>query len=585
MFRTDDTSYKLVEMILSLRELDVNAQDDDGCTVLHYAAATGHSTVVALLLLYGASPNVKDGKSRAEQERMPSLLLAKKTRWNSQHFAHRRAPLCTRWIYRDQLLPAGRLPMRSSLRARSWDFSCDKGRELTALDYAIKMEHPQCAELLHCDAFWVETVDRASNGGSGTAIYRNLLTEEKTTTKPSSGNIKAVETVGSVVSDILQKDRMKELQDDIDRAEKRKDAAVRRRDSIKKAIEKDKTSKRGGDTGEVSDVDSEEFFDISAIETDSLAESKVHLLIAKWRQLAWREGYRKVAERRRRGAVKAALEKLKAQQFLLQQGKEERDSVASKLKLSQEEVTSLQKEMSSMQLQLDQSMTMDDFKEKHQSLMQEFKARERELLEKYSEAEQRAATMEERLKETLAENQRLRKEYSDERQLRRKYHNQIEEMKGKIRVLCRVRPLLRFEEERGCISAVSVISDTTVEVETQKGTTKTYVYDHCFPPGSSQEEVFQDTQRLVQSALDGFNVCIFAYGQTGSGKTFTMNGQRATIDGRSMIGIIPRVVREIFTLGENQAGGGFNRCLMQKQKKDRVPFSRFQKCTNQNPTL
>lgn len=35
-------------------------------------------------------------------------------------------------------------------------------------------------------------------------------------------------------------------------------------------------------------------------------------------------------------------------------------------------------------------------------------------------------------------------------------------------------------------------------------------------------EVFADTQPLIRSVLDGFNVCIFAYGQTGSGKTYTM---------------------------------------------------------------
>lgn len=36
------------------------------------------------------------------------------------------------------------------------------------------------------------------------------------------------------------------------------------------------------------------------------------------------------------------------------------------------------------------------------------------------------------------------------------------------------------------------------------------------------DEVFKDTQPLIRSVMDGYNVCIFAYGQTGSGKTHTM---------------------------------------------------------------
>ena len=45
---------------------------------------------------------------------------------------------------------------------------------------------------------------------------------------------------------------------------------------------------------------------------------------------------------------------------------------------------------------------------------------------------------------------------------------------------------------------------------------------------------------LIQSAIDGFNVCIFAYGQTGSGKTYTVTGTQDDI------GIVPRAFQEMF---------------------------------------
>ena len=47
-----------------------------------------------------------------------------------------------------------------------------------------------------------------------------------------------------------------------------------------------------------------------------------------------------------------------------------------------------------------------------------------------------------------------------------------------------------------------------------------------------------------QSALDGYNVCIFAYGQTGSGKTYTMQGPEQMC--KDTEGMIPRSIEQIF---------------------------------------
>lgn len=69
-----------------------------------------------------------------------------------------------------------------------------------------------------------------------------------------------------------------------------------------------------------------------------------------------------------------------------------------------------------------------------------------------------------------------------------------------------------------------------------------------FNPSSSQEDVFGEISQLIQSALDGYNVCIFAYGQTGSGKTYTMEGN--TADPKKQ-GMITRALEQVFRTSQD----------------------------------
>lgn len=171
-------------------------------------------------------------------------------------------------------------------------------------------------------------------------------------------------------------------------------------------------------------------------------------------------------------------------------------------------------------------------------------------------------------------------------------HNELLENKGNIRVFCRVRPILDKEMEKLkdtlsqnnsnnnggslksktlsskslnsgnnnldltmdhqenyleylgtdviILNGPSVKSNIGLNKETQKK--NKYYFDRVFNPKTPQNVIFDEISQLVQSALDGFKVCIFAYGQTGSGKTYTMEGDK------NNPGVIPRSIEKIFNV-------------------------------------
>ena len=204
--------------------------------------------------------------------------------------------------------------------------------------------------------------------------------------------------------------------------------------------------------------------------------------------------------------------------------------------------------------------------------------------------------------------------------MRKKFFNMMEDMKGKIRVYARVRPMLSFEKERGQKVALNIPDELTLD-HIWKEKKREYQFDAVFEPVASQEkvractpadrssvqatksehipavvlrstgsvecmrtssqcasiqtldtaascllyqcygasiwfltrvpspaQVFEDTRHLVQSAVDGYNVCIFAYGQTGSGKTHTIYGMA------DMPGLTPRGIHELFNILDRDSG-------------------------------
>lgn len=105
-------------------------------------------------------------------------------------------------------------------------------------------------------------------------------------------------------------------------------------------------------------------------------------------------------------------------------------------------------------------------------------------------------------------------------QQRRKLHNTVQELRGNIRVFARVRPFLPSDEldltspnpvVTPQADGVSLKIIRPVPEDRQGGSVSDehmFTFDRVFGQSSSQEAVFQEVSEFVQSALDGYNVCL-----------------------------------------------------------------------------
>ncbi|GAB2277555.1 hypothetical protein Dimus_012265 [Dionaea muscipula] len=122
----------------------------------------------------------------------------------------------------------------------------------------------------------------------------------------------------------------------------------------------------------------------------------------------------------------------------------------------------------------------------------------------------------------------------------RQVSNKILDVKGSIRVFCRIRPGLS-SDRKSKHEPVSTGPEKVI-VRSVGSSTKEFEFDKVFSPNSTQEDVYVEVKPVLRSAFEGHNICMLAYGQTGTGKTFTMEGSK------EHPGIVPRALRELFHL-------------------------------------
>merc|ERR1719281_735700 len=107
-------------------------------------------------------------------------------------------------------------------------------------------------------------------------------------------------------------------------------------------------------------------------------------------------------------------------------------------------------------------------------------------------------SFQEMLNKTLGFNEKLvtdtMEKYKKELSLRRKYFNLVQELRGNIRVFCRVRPLLPFELKKGATSCLKFPPAEDFVVKVNAGDEiMTFEYDRVYKPEYTQEAVSEDT--------------------------------------------------------------------------------------------
>ncbi|GAB4818535.1 hypothetical protein N2152v2_005581 [Parachlorella kessleri] len=247
------------------------------------------------------------------------------------------------------------------------------------------------------------------------------------------------------------------------------------------------------------------------------------------------------------------------------------------MKLSHEAMERMRKQISGLQVEVSywqttcasikalpahptDGLTSEEREEYEERIRAEREAAQLKLQEAEAALQQKEAELHVNLEEKEAELEELRGELDKVtdihqrlaavREENRLLYNTVQDLRGNIRVFCRVRPQGATGDASQIV--VDTLDDQQLRLYNPKaGKDLIFKFDRVFGAESTQEEVYDETKPLIRSVLDGYNVCIFAYGQTGSGKTHTMSG--TDVEQYVGRGINYRALDDLFTIQQQRA--------------------------------
>ena len=158
----------------------------------------------------------------------------------------------------------------------------------------------------------------------------------------------------------------------------------------------------------------------------------------------------------------------------------------------------------------------------------------------------------------LAEVDRLRSKLAMESARRRKLLDELQDLRGSIRVYCRLMepttPL--FEKKKK--SYIDMVSNEVLMLHRDRSSSPLcFEFDGILASDVGQQDVYAEFEAVCASVLEGFKICVMSYGEANAGKTHTMLGDvkkknlSVSIENE---GIHLRAAKQLFSLLEHRKG-------------------------------